>query len=195
MAFSITEFKSSLKQGGARSALFQVQLNFPSFVTSPLVGTSGSIFLVKSTTLPGSTISSIDVLFHGKPIKVAGDRTYDTWETTIINDEDFAIRNAIEQWMDGIAGHKLNNRSVSIVTSGSEGESASYKKSMYVTQYSSSGDELRTYEFIGAFPTGLGTISLDWGTDSIEEFTCTWTYDRFKVRAGGKNGIELIGKG
>ena len=186
MAFSVTEFNSNLKQGGARPSLFQVELLFPQ-VTGIKQPTVKSKFLVKGTTIPASTIGSYDVFFHGKAIKVAGDRTFDTWETTIINDEDYGIRVAIEQWMDLIAEHKLNKRNE--VFTSKEGEAASYKQSLKVTQFSKSGKDIHHYHFLGAFPTALSTIALDWGSSEIEEYTCTWTYDRWMP---GREGVHSL---
>ena len=176
MAFALTEFKSNLKQGGARPALFTVDLNYPTGITVP---PTASRFLIKGTTIPASTIGTHDVFFHGKSIKVAGDRTFDTWDTTIINDEDYGIRIALEQWMDLISDHQLNTRNKKKGFDSSEGENASYKSRMKVTQFSKSGKALHHYHFLGAFPTALSTINLDWGTSEIEEYTCTWTYDRW----------------
>ena len=107
MTISVTEFKSNLKKGGARSALFSVELLFPTGVTTPL---TRSEFLVRSSSIPASNIGTHEVFFHGKAIRIAGDRTYDTWETTILNDEDFGIRNSIEEWMNLISNSKLNSR-------------------------------------------------------------------------------------
>ena len=153
MAFSVTEFKSNLKQGGARPSLFKVELLYPSGVINP---PTRSEFLIRGASIPASNIGTHEVFFHGKPIKVAGDRTFDTWDTTIINDEDFGLRNTIEEWMSLVSGHKLNKRD---------------------TQFGKTGEELRTYIFYNAFPTALSPITLDWGAGEIEEFTCTWTYD------------------
>ena len=109
MAFAVNDFKQNLRQGGARPSLFSVELLFPSEIANrPAPGISN--FLVKGTTIPASTVGAYDVFYHGKAVKVAGDRTFDTWETTIINDEDFSIRIALEQWMDLIADHRLNIR-------------------------------------------------------------------------------------
>jgi hypothetical protein len=175
MAFAITDFKSNLSQGGARPSLFTVELLFPTGIKDP-PSPGISNFLVKSTTIPASTVGAYDVFYHGKAIKVAGDRTFDTWETTIINDEDFSIRIAIEQWMDLIADHRLNIRRK---LSKKEGENASYKQRIKLTQWTKTGKEAWHYHFIGAFPTALSTIALDWGTQEIEEYTCTWSFDRW----------------
>ena len=184
MTFAVAQFKSNLKQGGARPALFKVEFQYPSGITTP---PTKAEFLVKSTTIPASTIGSYDVFYHGKAIHVAGDRTFDTWDTTIINDEDFGIRNTLESWMAAISDHSLNTRDKSVfATSGdqAEGDSAKYKSTLQVQQLSKAGEDLRTYIFKGAWPSALSTINLDWSSSEIEEFTCTWMYDSWFVSAG-----------
>ena len=185
MAFAVNDFKQNLRQGGARPSLFSVELLFPTGIENP-PAPGISNFLVKGTTIPASTVGAFDVFYHGKAVKVAGDRTYDTWETTIINDEDFSIRIALEQWMDLIADHRLNIRRK---LSKKEGENASYKQRLKLTQYTKSGEEAWHYHFIGAFPTALSTIALDWGTSEIEEYTVTWSFDRWMP---GTQGHLLI---
>ena len=176
--FSVTKFKAGLKQGGARPSLFKVIFDYPSGIPDPPTKAS---FLVKATTIPASTIGSYDVFYHGKAIHVAGDRTFDTWDTTIFNDEDFGIRKTLESWMGSIADHKLNTRKKETFDT-SEGDVAKYKSTLKVSQFSKSGEELRTYIFYGAWPSALSTINLDWSTASeIEEFTCTWVYDSWHV--------------
>ena len=187
MAFSVTEFKSNLKQGGARPSLFKVDFTYPSGITTP---PTRSEFLVKSTTIPASTVGSYDVFYHGKAIHVAGDRSFDTWDTTIINDEDFGIRHTLEKWMSSISNHSLNTRDKEVFAK-TEGDSAKYKSTMRVTQFSKAGEILRTYKFKGAWPSALSTINLDWATASeIEEFTCTWMYDSWS--AVGSNTDEQV---
>ena len=180
MAFSVTEFKSNLKQGGARPSLFKVVFDYPSVVTTP---PTKAEFLVKATTIPASTIGSYDVFYHGKTIHVAGDRSFDTWDTTIINDEDFGIRHTLENWMGSISNHKLNTRDKEVFNT-SEGDVAKYKSTVKVIQFSKAGEEIRAYRFFGAWPSALSTINLDWSSQEIEEFTCTWQYDSWFVSAG-----------
>ena len=99
MAFSVTEFKSNLKQGGARPSLFKVELLYPSGVINP---PTRSEFLIRGASIPASNIGTHEVFFHGKSIKIAGDRTIGTWSITILNDTDFKLRNAFERWQNGI---------------------------------------------------------------------------------------------
>jgi hypothetical protein len=90
----ITDFKSKLSGGGARSNLFEVVLSFPDIAPADANVLDKSRFLVKAAALPGSTINPLDVAFRGRTLKVAGDRTFETWTITIINDTDFSIRSA-----------------------------------------------------------------------------------------------------
>jgi len=174
MAFALSEFKSNLKGGGAKSALFQVDLNYPTSVTSPPVNAK---FLISAASIPASTVGTYDVFYHGKVIKVAADRTYEAWETTIINDEDFGVRKSLEQWLSLLSNHELNTRSKSVNSLKKEGKNADYKTDISVTQYLKNGTPSHKYKFTGAFPTELSTIALSWESNTIETYTCSWAYD------------------
>ena len=196
MAFSLNSFKSNLIGGGARPSLFEVSLAFPTSLSSSTTNTDDgavtpqSKFLIKGASLPASTVGTYDVFFHGKALKIAGDRTFDTWDTTIINDEGFEIRHKLEKWMDMIQNHTINTRSEELGTI-HEGTNADYKKDLTISQYSQAGVHLRSYQFVGAFPSNLSAIALDWGTQEIEEFTCTWSYDSWKVSKDSLNRSKI----
>ncbi len=98
----ITDFKSKLSGGGARPNLFEVILSFPAAAPADANVLDKARFLVKTAALPASNISPIEVPFRGRTLKIAGDRTFDTWTITVINDTDFAIRSAFENWMNTI---------------------------------------------------------------------------------------------
>ena len=87
---------------------FKLILIILPLVTSPAVNAK---FLISAASIPASTVGTYDVFYHGKSIKVAADRTYDNWDTTIINDEDFGVRKSLEQWLSLLAKHELNTRS------------------------------------------------------------------------------------
>lgn len=174
---TIDDFKSRLVGGGARPNLFEVTLNFPSALNESDAEFEAR-FMVKAANLPASNINVIDVPFRGRNLKIAGDRTFDVWTITIINDTDFKIRNAFERWMNAINKH---DNATGEVTPGD------YQTDMYVDQIGrapkSTGlggqlgaDEklpiLRKYKFHGTFPTNVSAIELSYDqTDSIEEFT------------------------
>lgn len=177
MTFNVNEMRSQLIGGGARPGLFQVQL------TNPINGVADQklSFMAKATTLPASLLGTIEVPYFGRKIKVAGDRTFEEWSITVINDEDFLVRNAMEEWMNAINLHAQN-----VTTLG--GSPADYKTQAQVTQYGKTGDILRVYNFNGLFPTNVAAIDMNWETvDTIEEFTVTFQYDWWNV-AGGSTG-------
>ena len=180
MAFSVSEFKTNgIGKGGASSALFAVELHYPSTLNSTLQ----SNFLIKGASIPASTLGTYDVFYHGKAIKVAGDRTFDTWETTIINDEDFELRKLLEKWINLISDPILNTRDTTVMQARDQSAittnilTQGYKKDIKVIQYNKNGTEGPHYHFRNAFPTGLSAIALDWSSADIQEYTCTWAYD------------------
>jgi hypothetical protein len=158
----ITDFKSKLTGGGARSNLFEVVLNFPALAPASTEVLDKSRFLVKAANLPASNISDITVPFRGRILHVAGDRTFDSWTVTIINDTDFSIRSAFEKWMNVINRVSDNTGST---------DPASYQADAYVHQLDRNGETLRSYHFYDLFPTNISPINLSYDTEGIQEFT------------------------
>ena len=160
---TITDFKSKMAGGGARPNLFEVELVFPDPIAIENDVKEKSRFLVKAALLPASNITPIEVNFRGRILKIAGDRTFDTWTVTVINDVDFSIRSAMEKWMDFI-------NSMEDAT-GAQDPSL-YKQDAYVHQLDLDGSTLRSYKFHDIFPTKISAIDLSYETvDTVEEFT------------------------
>jgi len=191
---TLDKFKSTLTGGGARPNLFEVILNFPEGAkpeakdnqdANKSTGTSfdeKTRFLVKAANLPASNITPIDIPFRGRNLKIAGDRTFDVWTITVINDTDFAIRNAMERWMNGM--NNLRNATGDTTPN-------DYQSDAYVYQLGRNGLDrpqqggvidgpsnddaipvLKGYRFYGVFPTNISAIELSYDQpDTIEEFT------------------------
>ena len=159
---TISDFKSKLTGGGARNNLFEVELAFPDAVRVSNDVLQKSRFLVKAAALPASTIAAIDVPFRGRILKVAGDRTFETWTITIINDTDFSIRSAFEKWMNTI--NKVSDNTGLT-------NPADYQADAYVYQLDRNGDTLRKYHFYDVFPTAVSPIELSYDAQGIQEFT------------------------
>ena len=173
---TLNDFKNRISGGGARPNLFECELNFPDAALDG--GTLNNIsdktrFLVKAAQLPASTINVIDIPFRGRNLKIAGDRTFDPWTITVINDIDFTVRNAFERWMNYMNKHEDNS---------GELDPGLYQKDMKVYQLgkagmnnmSTNGDMqvLKAYAFYGTFPTSISAIDLSYDqADTIEEFT------------------------
>ena len=160
---TISGFKSKLAGGGARPNLFEVEMAFPESLAIDNDVKDKSRFLVKAAALPASNITPIDVNFRGRILKIAGDRTFDTWTITVLNDVDFSIRSAFEKWMNFI--NKMSD------ATGAQ-DPAEYQPDAYVHQLDRDGSTLRTYKFHDVFPTNISQIDLSYETvDAIEEFT------------------------
>ena len=159
---TISDFKSKLTGGGARANLFEVVLTFPDLAQPDSAVLDKARFLVKAARLPASNISPIDVAFRGRILKIAGDRTFDSWSITVINDTDFAIRSAFERWMNVI--NRLSDNTGAV-------NPADYQADAYVYQLDRDGQSLRSYRFYDTFPTQVGPIELSYDATGIQEFT------------------------
>tara|TARA_B100000287_G_scaffold416579_1_gene451429 strand:+ start:589 stop:1215 length:627 start_codon:yes stop_codon:yes gene_type:complete len=185
---TITAFKSKLAGGGARPNLFEVEI--PSFPTAAGTNTwkTGDNqeadtfkFLCKAASLPASVISPVEIPFRGRILKVAGDRTFETWSTTIINDENFMIRNAFETWMQGISKNSnatgatdpssyMTYALVHQLGRGADGGQSAERNSPAVS--GTAVTPLKTYTFFDIFPTNISAIDLSYeNTDAIEEYS------------------------
>ncbi len=165
---SVDQFKARLAAGGARGNLFQVTLNNPRGGLGVDIDADLSSFLCESASLPASTIGLIEVPFRGRRLKLAGDRTFDTWSVTIINDVNFKLRNAFERWSHAISRHTdiggLQNAEL-------------YFADLEVTQFDRDESVKKTYKFKDAWPQDISNIELSYAdADNIERFTVTWQY-------------------
>lgn len=155
----VDDFKAKLKGGGARPTLFKATIAFPLYAGGDVELTS---FMCRATSLPSSTMGAIPVPFRGRQVKVAGDRVFDPWLITVINDTDFGVRNSMERWMNGINAHQSNTG----LTNPQD-----YQTDLTVDQLDKDGSIIKRYFMRGCFPTELSPIELDYGTtDTIEEF-------------------------
>ena len=159
----VDDFKAKLRGGGARPNLFKATINFPAYAGGNVELTS---FMCRAAQLPGSIMSEIIVPFRGRELKIAGDRTFDVWSPTIINDTDFDVRNAMERWMNGINAHSDNSGLTNPVD---------YQADLIVEQLDRDGSTLKTYNFRGCFPTNIDPIDLSYDpAAAIEEFGVTF---------------------
>ena len=156
----VDDFKSKLVGGGARANLFKATINFPSYAGGDVELSS---FMCKAAQLPASVIAPITIPFRGRQLQIAGDRTFEPWTVTVINDTDFAVRNAMERWMNGINQHNANTGLV---------DPTEYQADMIVEQLNKAGESVKRYDFRGTFPTNVSAIELSYDTENaIEEFT------------------------
>ncbi len=190
MSLNINEFRSNFRGDGARPTLFEILVNFPSTLQGLFPQNDMKLF-AKATTLPTSTVGSVIVPYQGRQIKVAGDRVYDDWNCTIINDETFSIRNAMEFWNNAMDQHTTESGSKRV--NGANANPYSYVANVTINQLGKQGDVIKSYTLINAFPYLVGQIDLSFeSNDAIEEFDCTFAYDYFITNSVGDNGISGV---
>lgn len=166
---NISDFKAQMIGGGARPNQFRVELAFPSYVTAGALVGLNSQFLCKAATLPASTVENLPVMYRGRAVNFAGERSFNPWTISIYNDTTFSIRNAMEVWSDGILNMGQTNGRVN---------PRDYQVDLLVHQMDRNGNTVKSYKFIDAYPTDIGPITLDYGQNSeIELFDTIFHYN------------------
>ena len=175
MSFSIDAFTSKLAAGGALASLFEAELT-----TSKGTEDSSSIedfkFLCKATTLPGDTIDVATVTYMGRGINIPSNRAAVQWTTTVYNDEGMEIRNHIESWMEQLNSHRTNVRAANKI------KINSYTGTLEVQTFGKEGGGTlkKSYEFIDAWPSAVGEITVDWETNDIQTYDITWEFSYWR---------------
>ena len=197
---TLRDFKSKLAGGGARPNLFEASINsFPTAISEAWDNSSeaegGAFkFLCKSTALPASNLGSIEIPFRGRTLKVAGDRTFDDWTVTIINDEDFRLRTAFERWSNVMS--QLDDATgvtnpTSYMTDAFIQQLGRGPEVGAATNNGGNSSILRSYKFFDVFPVTVGEIALSYDTtDQLEEFEVTFRYQYFTVGSSGDSGAS-----
>ena len=172
---AIDNFKTALSHGGARPSLFKFDIT-----TAPFTDTAGvqNINLYCNVSaIPPLTVTPIEKQYFGRTVKIPGDIVYGDLATTVLNAEDYSIRNAIEAWMDHINSHKENK--------GISGNST-WVTDGTLTQYGKSGSILVQWEFKHMWPQTIAELPLSYDTASdIEQFDVTWAYNYYKMSGQG----------
>jgi len=180
---NIADFKAQMIGGGARPNQFRVELTFPSYVTLGVVAGQRAQFLCKAAQLPGSTIENIPVLYRGRPVNFAGERTFQPWTISIYNDTTFGICNSLEQWQSGIQNYNSTTGRVN---------PTDYQVDLNVHQLDRNGSIIKSYKFHDAYPTSISAVGLDFEQqNAIEQFDVEFTYNFFTSNTGASAGFGV----
>ena len=176
---NVSSFLSKVSQG-VRPNMFEVSIQFPD--TARAEDTEIVTYMCKSAALPSSNVGVIEVPFRGRTVKIAGDRTFDNWSATFINDKDFKTRSYFEKWLEQINSHQANTAGIIDPTQ--------YGRTVTVKQLekddSTGGEVVRSYKLWYAFPTSASAIDLAYDSnDQIEEFSIEFQYSYWTVAGGG----------
>lgn len=177
MSFNINDFKANLTRGGSRPSLFQCH------ITNPISPSSDqkAPFMIRASQMPSRDLSVIQVPYFGRRINYAGTTQFRPWNVTVINDEDFAVRNDLEKWANAINSLEGNIATADVPLL--------YKSQGTITQYAKNGSVLRIYQFNGIWPSEISQIDTDWSQDAaISEFQVTFMFDSYEIIGGGSTG-------
>ena len=179
---NVSTFLQTIGQG-VKPNMFLIDINFPSPIALQSAEKELTDILCKSAALPGSNLGVIEVPFRGRTVKIAGDRTFDTWSATFFNDKNMELRGLFEEWANLLNTHEANTAPRFLPDSAGSG----YMASLYVTQLekddSPEGSAIRTYKLHHCFPTNISQIDLAYDSnDQIEEFTVEWQYSFFTAQ-------------
>jgi len=170
MSLRVDDLKAKLSGGGARPNLFKATINFPGYAGGNSELTS---FLCKAAQLPSSVIGQIDVPFRGRQLKVAGDRTFENWTITVINEDGFQVRNSFERWANGINEHRNGTGILN---------PADYQADLIIEQLNRQEEVIKTINIRGAFPVNVAGIDLSYDTtDALEEYTVEFAYQYWEA--------------
>ena len=200
---SITNFRDRLVGGGARPNMFEVNITLPEQIAPNGDISQDMRFLVKGAEIPAAVIGNIPVPFRGRVLPVAGDRTFDPWTVTVINDAQFNIRDAMEQWSNLINDLQFDVGDINPADYQTKAEVFQLSRQSQGSGGQSAGkggeiiQTLRTYNFEGIYPNAVSSIPLDYGaTDQIEEFQVTFNYLFWTTDLPGlPKGVESIQAG
>jgi hypothetical protein len=193
MALSnVSSFLQTIGQG-VKPNMFLVDVQFPDSLSKGGEDLNLTNILCKSAALPGSNLGVIEVPFRGRTVKIAGDRTFDTWSATFFNDKDFKLRAFFEEWANNINTHEANTSPL-FTPSTTSGYMADLSVKQLEKDASEEGSILREYTLKYCFPTNVSPIDLAYDSnDQIEEFTVEWQYSYFTAEAGSRDGVSGIG--
>ena len=189
---NVKNFLAKVAQG-VKPNMFEVDIKFPSTVYAE-ANDNMITMLCKSAALPASSVGTIEVPFRGRSVKIAGDRTFDNWTATFVNDKDMKIRGIFERWLNLINTHEGNTAEL-FNPSSSTGDG--YSSDIFVTQLekdsSEGGKALRGYKLWYAFPVSVSQIDLAYDSnDQIEEFSVEFQYSYWTVEANDAKNSDPI---
>ena len=181
---NVSEFLQKIKQG-VKPNMFLVDIEFPGSLAKGASEKELVNVLCKSAALPASNLGVIEVPFRGRTVKIAGDRTFDTWTTTFVNDEDMRIRSFMEQWCAAINSHEGNVSPLFKPETAGDGYMAHLTVKQLEKDATATGNIIRSYKLWHAFPTNVSQIDLAYDSnDQVSEFTVEFQLSYWTAETG-----------
>ena len=170
MGFSVNDFNNQYTGDYARPNLFEVNI----------AGIDSKMF-VKAASLPATTVGLVEVPYQNRKLKVPGDRTFADWTATVIQDEEYKMRNQLLEWQKQILGFSEFKTTIG------PGDAHSQ---ITIQPYDRDGEKAGHVANVYGWPSEIGSVDLSWeSADAIQEYTVTFSVS---WDDGGVDGGKLI---
>jgi len=165
MSQDITDFIAAVRDA-ARGNKFEVVITWPTAVGSPSLQDK---MVIRAASMPAYTTGVLNLPYMGRQIPIPGDRTYEPWTCTVLNDISMSHRNRFEKWQDLINGQQSNLQGTT-----------SYKElvtTIEIIQYDRNDNILAVKTLNNAWPSNVSAIELAYDQNDQEQtYTVTFVF-------------------
>ena len=163
--FDIDSFRANFKDG-SRSNLFYFIPAFPADVVTGDMNDERTVYLVKSTSMPGSTLEEILLNWQGMDYPIAGKHTFAELVVSFNMDVDGFLRMNFEKWINKIHDPVTNQYA-------------------YINEYMTDqrlhllgyqGEPVLEFVLKDAWPREVAAATLDYTASEITTFDVTFRY-------------------
>ena len=165
-------------QGGTRPNRFRIS----GTSTVPKTGSPAGLFRethCTAATLPESIVGIIPIPFRGRVYKFPGDRTYNEWNVTMLDDVGtYNTWKYFHEWSNQFNDHEKN-------ISKSRQQKDEYCKDLTVDLLDHQSDNvIRTMKLLNAWPVQVGPVTLDMNAaNQLGSFQVQIAYTHFIIAA------------
>ena len=164
--FNIDAFRSNYADL-ARQYTFVIHLNNP----FGSLTTEAMKYLVNASSMPGSTIDPIEAHWQGNIMPLASTHTFEDWTVTFKCDAKAQVRKDLLTWQKSIHDPKTNLHAAP----------NTYMVDQEAWQLDTSGNPVHKIKLVGAWPTVVGELTLDYSAKDLATFDCSFRYIRHET--------------
>lgn len=181
---SITEFINSFG-GGTRINRFRITGNLGEKTS---LTDKGGTFLIRTASLPPSTVGAIPINYRGRTVIYPGDRAYAPWQITVLDENPKesktgkTLYRAFHDWSNQINNHVLNTTTQTNPSDHFSNSTRSGGTVWTVEQLETNGaNAIRKFTLHNCWPVAIGELTLDMSQDNVlGSFGVTIAYSHYE---------------
>lgn len=196
MSSAIQNMLENVIGDGARSTKFDVLFEFTDVNTPSAQDVQA---MVKTTSLPSKSHTTIDFKYKGRSIPLRGQTKYSqTWECTFYLTQDHSLKKAFENWIEALdEKHNYAGKEAGVSDLQDSHNLMGYTTTINIYQKDfDDKTETAKYELYNVFPTEVSAVQYDYSASGqIQEFTVIFAYSHFgvsTVKGQAGNFIDTI---